>query len=85
MGTIAIFGTAWCSDCITAKSILDTYNVEYVFVNIDEDEAAAAKVMELNGGRRVVPTIFIDGEVYTNPSQQELIELIEPYIRKKAS
>lgn len=85
METIVIYGTAWCSDCITAKSILDSYNVRYTFVNIDQDDEGAARVMEINGGRKVVPTIFIESVAYTNPSQLELIELIEPYVRKKAS
>ena len=85
METIVIYGTAWCADCHTAKSILDTYDVNYRFVNIDENEDAAVEVMEINGGRRVVPTISIDGIVYTNPSQQELIELIQPFVRKRAS
>lgn len=85
METIVIYGTAWCSDCITAKSILDAYDVEYTSIDIDRDEAAAVRVMEINGGRRVVPTLFIEGVAYTNPSQLELIALIEPFIQKKAS
>ena len=85
METIVIYGTPWCSDCVTAKNILDSYGVQYSFVNIDEDELAAEKVMELNGGRRVVPSIFINNAWYTNPSQTELIDLIKPYVRSIAS
>ena len=85
MKTIIIYGTVWCHDCITAKSILDTYGIAYDFVNIDEDDLAAEKVMKLNGGRRVVPTIFINNVSYTNPSQMELIDLIKPFVSSKAS
>jgi len=85
MNTIIIYGTVWCADCITAKSILDTYGIAYEFVNIDGDEEAAEKVMNLNGGRRVVPTIFINEVAYTNPSQMKLIDLIKPFARSKAS
>lgn len=85
MEAIVVYGTTWCSDCITAKSILESNNVEYKFINIDQDEEAAAKVMSINGGRRVVPTFIIDGNVYTNPSQLELIDLIGPFAHRKAS
>ena len=85
MSTIVIYGTVWCADCITAKSILDTYGIAYDFINIDVDEEAAEKVMKLNGGRRVVPTIFINQVAHTNPSQTELIDLVKPYRRSKAS
>ncbi|MBL4577905.1 MAG: NrdH-redoxin [Flavobacteriales bacterium] len=85
MKTIVIYGTTWCADCHTAKSILDSLNVEYDFINIDEDESAASRVMELNGGKRIVPTIFINGAVYTNPSQLELMDLVRPFVHKKAS
>ena len=60
-------------------------NVKYTFINVDQDEQAAAKVMEINGGRRVVPTLFIDGIAHTNPGRQELRDLIEPFVVKKAS
>ena len=85
MEAIVIYGTPWCADCIKAKSILDSLNVKYKFINIDRDDQAAAKVMEINGGRRVVPVLIIGGIAYTNPWQQELRDLIEPFVIRKAS
>jgi mycoredoxin len=38
-------------------------------VNIEQDENAAVRVMEVNGGNQTVPTLeFADGSALTNPS-----------------
>ncbi|MBC7222805.1 MAG: glutathione S-transferase N-terminal domain-containing protein [Anaerolineae bacterium] len=72
---IVIYGTTWCPDCIRAKAFLDQRGVPYVWVNIEEDEAAAQVVLEKNGGLRVVPTIlFPDGSVLVEPSNRELAQ-----------
>jgi len=82
METIIMYGTTWCADCVRAKAVLDNLQIEYDFVNIEEDEIAAQKVMEINNGKRIVPTLIIEGIPYTNPNYLELQELIQPYISK---
>jgi len=78
-----MYGTTWCGDCVRAKAVFDHYKIDYDFVNIEEDEMAAKKVMEINNGKRVVPTLIIGKVPYTNPSYSELQELIQPYISKE--
>lgn len=52
---------------------LDEAGVAYRQIDIDEDEAAAQRVMSLNRGNRSVPTILVDGEhMLTEPSTAEL-------------
>ena len=85
MKKITVYGTSWCADCIRAKDFLDHHGVEYENVNIELDESGAKKVMELNMGKRIVPTIIIDGVAYPNPSLQQLWDLIEGDIMKRAS
>jgi mycoredoxin len=70
---ITMYGTTWCGDCVRAKRVFAAEGVAYEFVDVEQDEAATAYVMEVNDGRRSVPTIvFEDGSVLVEPSAAEL-------------
>ncbi len=73
--TILFYGTPWCPDCIRSKSVLDTYNVEYQFIDISSDPNAAKRVEEINKGYRSVPTlVFSDGSVLVEPDPDTLVK-----------
>jgi mycoredoxin len=70
---IVVYSTTWCSDCRRAKRVLDRLGVRYRWIDVDEDETAADRVVRINRGLRVVPTIlFPDGTIMTEPSDAEL-------------
>ncbi len=71
--TIKMYATKWCGDCHMAKRWFDKHNVPYEYINIAEDEQAAAYVVRLNNGAQSVPTIvFPDGSILVEPSAREL-------------
>ena len=73
---VLVYMTSWCGDCRTTLRWLDAAGVAYRKVDIDRNAAAAQRVMELNQGRRSVPTIVVDGEHrLTEPSASELATL----------
>lgn len=73
MGTITVYGAPWCSDCRRAKKFLGEHRVTYDWVDIDHDREAERQVMELNDGKRIIPTIaFPDGSLLVEPSDAEL-------------
>ena len=51
---------------------MDEHHIAYTEINIDEDEEAAERVEQWNGGNRTVPTLDIDGTILTNPSPAQL-------------
>jgi len=59
MEEITMYSTSWCVDCRRAKQFLRERGVNFVEVNIDEDVDAEDLVLEVNEGRRKVPTIKI--------------------------
>jgi glutaredoxin len=63
MDKITIYCTSWCVDCHRAKRFLKDREVSFVEVDIDEDVDAEDLVLEVNEGRRKVPTIKV-GERY---------------------
>lgn len=68
-----MYSTTWCGDCRMAKHVLDSRQIDYRVIDIDDDPQAAELVQRLNGGFRTVPTIlFPDGRILVEPSRREL-------------
>jgi mycoredoxin len=59
---ITIYTTPWCGDCQVAKRFLSKFEIPYREVDIEQDPAAAELVMQLNEGRRSVPTLVYAGD-----------------------
>ena len=77
---ITMYSADWCGDCRRSKRLLNELNVPYTTVDVDADESAAEKVIEINGGMRSIPVIvFDDGTHLTEPSdallKEKLLEL----------
>lgn len=60
--TLVMYTTSWCGDCVVTKRALSKLAVPFREVNIEENPDAAAYVMEVNGGRRSVPTLVYKGD-----------------------
>jgi thioredoxin reductase (NADPH) len=72
-GNIVVYSTTWCPDCKRAKKFFGEQRIPYVNVDIEQDAAAMARVEQLSGGKRIIPTIvFPDGSVLMEPSNAEL-------------
>jgi mycoredoxin len=73
MSGIIMYGTTWCNDCTRAKRFLDSNDIEYSWINIDQETQYVDCVIKINDGLRIVPTIvFADGSVLTEPSDRDL-------------
>jgi glutaredoxin len=55
---------------------LDTMGVHYKYIDIDADAPAAKWVADHNNGREKKPTIDVDGEILTEPSDSDLDEVL---------
>ena len=72
---VTMYTTTWCGYCVRLKHGLDRAGIPVVEVNIEQDEAAAERVMQVNGGNQTVPTLeFADGSALTNPSVAQVQE-----------
>ena len=64
MSDIQIYTKPGCPYCAAAKADFERRDVRYVEHNAKDDPAALQRMLELNGGRRHVPTI-VDGDQVT--------------------
>ena len=74
---IKIYGANWCSDCINVKKFLDEKEISYTYIDITENIEAIKLVEEINNGKRIIPTLIVDGVFFTNPGIQELMKIIQ--------
>jgi glutaredoxin 3 len=60
MARIQMYTTRWCGYCVRAKALLDGRGLAYEEIQLDDDPAFRAHLLELTGGW-TVPQILIDG------------------------
>ena len=74
---IKVYGADWCPDCVNAKNFLSSKSVDFEYIIITENEEAIAFLEKVNNGKRIIPTLVVDGEIYTNPGINGLMKIIE--------
>ena len=63
MAKVEVYTTSYCPYCIRAKSLLKGKGVAFEEIDVSGDAALREKMIELSGGRRTVPEIFINGRI----------------------
>ena len=76
-GIVKLYGADWCPDCRRAKRFLQDNEINFQFIDIDETPEAAELVMNINNGKRIIPTVLVNETPYTNPSNTSLTEVLE--------
>jgi len=64
MSQVVIFTKPGCPHCAAAKEDLQRRGIPYLEHNAQDDATALRRMLQLNGGRRQVPTI-VDGDRVT--------------------
>jgi glutaredoxin 3 len=60
---VEVYTTSYCPYCIRAKSLLKTKGVSFEEIDVTDDPQARERMVQLSGGRRTVPEIFINGRI----------------------
>jgi mycoredoxin len=58
---VLLYSTPWCRDCREAKRFLETHDIPYTDIDIEETPGAADEVVA-HVGKRAIPQFVIDGE-----------------------
>ena len=73
---IVVYGAHWCRDTVRTRSFLNRHGIPYTLMDVETDAQAAQRVMEWNKGQLSTPTLDIEGRIVTEPSDEELGELL---------
>ncbi len=63
MAKVEVYSTSYCPYCMRAKALLRSKGIEFAELDVTNNPGLRAKMVELAGGRRTVPEIFINGEI----------------------
>ena len=63
MAKVEVYTTSYCPYCMRAKSLLRSKGVAFEEIDVSSDSALREKMIEMSGGRRTVPEIFINGKI----------------------
>ncbi len=70
---VTVYGAYWCPDCRRSKKFLGEQFIPFRWVDIEQDMAGEAYVLEKNSGKRIIPLIeFQDGSFLVEPTNAEL-------------
>ena len=62
MNEVIVYSTDSCAFCRQAERFLTSKAVPFKTIDVTDDDAMRIKLVELSGGRKTVPQIFIAGQ-----------------------
>jgi glutaredoxin 3 len=63
MAKVQVYTTTYCPFCTRAKILLKNKGVAFEEIDVTEDDELRQRMVELSGGRRTVPEIFINDKI----------------------
>ena len=76
MTNVTVYGADWCPLTKRAMAHLKQKGVDFKYIDIDKNREGAAWVAAQNGGKEKKPTLDINGQVLTEPTNAQLDEAL---------
>jgi glutaredoxin len=70
--TIKVYGADWCGDTKRTLKQLDDLNIDYDYIDVEQDETASEWVKSQNAGKERKPTLLIGSNVLSVPNENQL-------------
>jgi mycoredoxin len=75
---VIVYGHSTCPEVGPVKGLLSRSKVQFEYIDIHQDSAAAGRVRAINSGKESVPTlVFPDGSTLTEPTTADLKAKLE--------
>ena len=72
MHFVKMYAADWCPDCQAMLSFFEKNDVAYKVINVDKNIQAVESLKKICNGKKIVPTLEIEGKVFINPSLDDL-------------
>jgi glutaredoxin len=76
---VIMYATSWCPYCQRAREFFARHKIVYVEYDVERDQEASRAHRNLGG--RGVPLITVGDEVISGFSEEQLSELLEPWMK----
>jgi mycoredoxin len=74
--SIIIYTTSWCGDCHRLARQLKDRQVLFEERDIERSPADYQTMMAYTNGKRVIPTLDIEGKILINPRLTQVLEAL---------
>ena len=74
MSEVKLYGAPWCGDCVRSKALLERLQVDYDYLDVDQDDANKDKAIEIIGRQNIPVIQFTDGSFLVEPSDLDLTD-----------
>lgn len=69
---VTMFGAEWCGDCRRTKKQLDELGVDYTYIDLEQDVAAADVAREISGRTQIPVVVYSDATHHVEPSNADV-------------
>ena len=69
---IDFYGADWCGDCRRTQRLLSSLNVPYRHHDVEADDKARDKAVEISGKQSIPVVVFSDGTYFVEPSDPDM-------------
>lgn len=70
--SIDVYGADWCGDCKRAKDTLNRLGVAFIWHNIETEDGAADRAVEISGQKHIPVVLYSDGTFQVEPSATDI-------------
>lgn len=63
--SVTLYSDPSCNDCLRVRKYMEEHNVVFTEIDISKDAASQTQLAYLTDGTRKVPTVVLDGQVYS--------------------
>jgi len=74
---IIIYSTSWCGDCHRLKGQLMDRGIPFEERDIEKSEVDYKTMLGYTNGKRVIPTVDIDGKILINPTFAQVTQTLQ--------
>jgi mycoredoxin len=69
---LTMFGAQWCIDCRRTKAQLDGLGIDYEYIDLEADPAAAEVAREISGRTSIPVVVYPDATHHVEPSNADV-------------
>lgn len=73
---IIVYTTSWCGDCRTLKNALHDRQIFFEERDIEKNDEDYKTMMGYTKGKRIIPTVDIEGKILINPQINDLVKAL---------
>lgn len=67
-----MFGAQWCGDCRRTKKQLDDLGIQYTYIDLVAEPAAADVAKEISGRTNIPVVVYPDSSHHVEPSNADV-------------